>query len=290
MNKENLKTLATRMAFDRLTGEDRFYILRTAIEWSDGFDYGSEPPAKAESDDSYLLFRTYKEANRMLESLKRWFTLYPEESEVPYIVMPLFRLGKSGWEYVNGWNRQQVKNAVVCAVQRFAANGEGIVLYRLSLPEPHHIFDRRGPFGLPGLNRSAADPTDSVPENAEEHDRTYIFKSGEGNLSFAVHYENDVCFYIAKDAKANKESKSSMKSNEKTDGPNDAVDHPKHYTKGGIEVIDVISAFTQGLDGEEAFCAGNAIKYLCRWQDKNGVEDLKKAQWYVARLISLREE
>ena len=67
------------------------------------------------------------------------------------------------------------------------------------------------------------------------------------------------------------------------------VDHPNHYqSESGLEVIDVIKAFTSELSGEEAFCIGNAIKYICRYSKKNGVEDLEKAKWYIDRAISVR--
>jgi len=66
------------------------------------------------------------------------------------------------------------------------------------------------------------------------------------------------------------------------------VSHPSHYqSKNGIEVIDVIEAFTDGLEGIEAVCTANAIKYLCRWSKKNGVQDLEKAIWYLQHLINV---
>ena len=69
------------------------------------------------------------------------------------------------------------------------------------------------------------------------------------------------------------------------------IDHPNHYqSESGLEVIDVIKAFTSELSGEEAFCIGNAIKYICRYSKKNGVEDLEKAKWYIDRAISVRSE
>ena len=71
----------------------------------------------------------------------------------------------------------------------------------------------------------------------------------------------------------------------------DMVNHPKHYkAKNGMEVIDVIEAFTANLEGYEATHTGNVIKYICRWKEKNGLEDLKKAQWYLERLIKNIEE
>ncbi len=67
------------------------------------------------------------------------------------------------------------------------------------------------------------------------------------------------------------------------------VNHPKHYQKGGLECIDVIKAATDGLTGIEAFCIGNSLKYQWRWKEKNGIEDLKKARWYLDYLIGLEE-
>ena len=63
------------------------------------------------------------------------------------------------------------------------------------------------------------------------------------------------------------------------------VCHPKHYNQGGIECIDAIKAATVGKTGIEAFCVGNAIKYLFRYENKNGLEDVKKAKFYIDRLI-----
>ena len=66
----------------------------------------------------------------------------------------------------------------------------------------------------------------------------------------------------------------------------DNVNHPKHYTQGGIECIDAIKAATVGKSGIEAVCVANVVKYLWRYEEKNGVEDVKKARWYLERLIS----
>jgi len=65
----------------------------------------------------------------------------------------------------------------------------------------------------------------------------------------------------------------------------DAVDSPAHYQTGGLECIDVIDALTGPLRGKEAVYLGNVIKYLFRYPKKNGSEDLKKARWYLNRLI-----
>lgn len=64
------------------------------------------------------------------------------------------------------------------------------------------------------------------------------------------------------------------------------VNHPKHYqSKKGFEVIDVMDAFTEGLEGIEAVDTAQVIKYICRWKKKNGLEDLKKAKWYLDHLM-----
>ena len=61
----------------------------------------------------------------------------------------------------------------------------------------------------------------------------------------------------------------------------DMVNSPEHYNKAGIETIDALEAMlTSGLQG-------NIVKYLWRYRYKNGVEDLKKAQWYLNKLIEV---
>jgi len=59
----------------------------------------------------------------------------------------------------------------------------------------------------------------------------------------------------------------------------DIVNHPKHYTAGAIECIDYINAC--GFD----YLEGNIVKYVTRYKHKNGVEDLRKAEFYLRILI-----
>lgn len=67
---------------------------------------------------------------------------------------------------------------------------------------------------------------------------------------------------------------------------NDPVNHPNHYiSKRGLESIDVIKCFTEDLQGFEAVATANILKYMMRWKNKNGIEDLKKARWYLNELI-----
>ena len=66
----------------------------------------------------------------------------------------------------------------------------------------------------------------------------------------------------------------------------DNVEHPSHYCRGGIECIDAIEA-SLGKDEFTGFLRGNIIKYVWRYKDKNGLEDLKKAQWYLNKLIEV---
>ena len=61
--------------------------------------------------------------------------------------------------------------------------------------------------------------------------------------------------------------------------------NPNHYRQGKIECIDALEAATTNLMGLDAVCTANAIKYLWRWQEKGGVEDLKKSIWYINKLI-----
>ena len=68
----------------------------------------------------------------------------------------------------------------------------------------------------------------------------------------------------------------------------DNVNNPPHYGSGKIECIAYIEDF---LTPEEyiGYLRGNIAKYLHRWRYKNGLEDLKKATWYLDRLAELEE-
>lgn len=64
----------------------------------------------------------------------------------------------------------------------------------------------------------------------------------------------------------------------------DNVNHPKHYLKGGLECIQVIKAQLTP-EQYEGYLYGNVIKYMWRWKEKNGLEDLRKANHYLGWLI-----
>lgn len=68
---------------------------------------------------------------------------------------------------------------------------------------------------------------------------------------------------------------------------NDMVNHPGHYTQGSRETIDIIKDVLG--EGFEPFLVGNIIKYVSRYKFKNGSEDLKKAKWYLEKLIDENE-
>ena len=63
----------------------------------------------------------------------------------------------------------------------------------------------------------------------------------------------------------------------------ETVEHPAHYNKGSIEVIDFI------LDKELDFVEGNVVKYVCRHNFKGHLEDLRKARFYLDLMIKHRE-
>ena len=66
-----------------------------------------------------------------------------------------------------------------------------------------------------------------------------------------------------------------------------SVNSPPHYNQYGIECIDAIQAAT--ADGFEFYLQGNILKYLWRYNYKNGIEDLKKAQWYLNKLLEVKD-
>lgn len=69
----------------------------------------------------------------------------------------------------------------------------------------------------------------------------------------------------------------------------DSVNHPSHYETGKFECIDVMVE-TQGAEATKDFCVCNALKYLYRHKRKNGLEDIKKAIWYLNKFVELEEQ
>ena len=68
----------------------------------------------------------------------------------------------------------------------------------------------------------------------------------------------------------------------------DNVNHPEHYKlNNGYETIDFINAVCGA--GVDEYYRGNILKYICRYKDKGGAESLKKARWYLDRLIMIQE-
>lgn len=64
---------------------------------------------------------------------------------------------------------------------------------------------------------------------------------------------------------------------------------PNYYHVGSKEALEYIADIIKDLQGQEAFCCGNVLKYIIRYKNKNGVEDLKKAKHYIEKLIAINE-
>lgn len=68
----------------------------------------------------------------------------------------------------------------------------------------------------------------------------------------------------------------------------DLVNHPPHYQgRGGLEAISVIDGF---VEDPSSYYAGAILKYVCRYKNKNGIQDLEKAEWYLKRLIETEKK
>ena len=96
------------------------------------------------------------------------------------------------------------------------------------------------------------------------------------NVSSNPYYEDDPSFSARCDCMTDKPE-------------SDVVNHPSHYETGKFQCIDVM---VEALGREEVkgFCICNAFKYLYRCRRKNGLEDIKKARWYIDKFIELCEE
>lgn len=107
--------------------------------------------------------------------------------------------------------------------------------------------------------------------------------SGKGNWDYEIEFnpDNNECWCYSEDEiELIEEVQTSLSDVDKV--------NPPHYKKGKIECIDAIKAAVVGKSGFEGYMVGNIIKYVFRYEDKGGVEDLKKASWYINKLIDER--
>ncbi|EQC2099535.1 DUF3310 domain-containing protein [Listeria monocytogenes] len=132
-------------------------------------------------------------------------------------------------------------------------------------------------------------------------DNTVVIKECDADLGFSskgycerIYIDTPIQKYKAKQdkvAKCHDDAANAMKAlsaggvsvkNENTDN----VNNPSHYTAGGIETLDYIKAKVKDYP---SYVAGNILKYVSRYEHKNGIEDLKKAQFYLNDLIEWME-
>lgn len=141
------------------------------------------------------------------------------------------------------------------------------------------------------VNHRFSDDDIEVPDGAEclvtcGDDKGYIFYKGEFNLVLGIDDGWDFVDSTFKDFQ--KTWPRSRILWQRHTQQVDNVNHPSHYTQGGIECIEAIKASMT----HEAFCGylkGNVQKYMWRYEHKGGVESLKKAQWYLDRLVAERD-
>lgn len=117
----------------------------------------------------------------------------------------------------------------------------------------------------------------------------YTHSCKNKEINKAVEGETVICPFEDDYKSCLKFEMTSLNSETTTAESNDVVNHPNHYCQGGIECIKAIEA-SMPPDGFQDYCKGNVLKYIWRWRDKAGVEDLKKARVYLNWLIESAEK
>lgn len=103
------------------------------------------------------------------------------------------------------------------------------------------------------------------------------------------HFSLPVTNAICAECERSGESRKRWEANDEANPAGESVDHPCHYNQGKFECIDVMVE-TFGKDATQDFCLLNAFKYVWRTGEKNGVEDVKKARWYLDKYLELEGE
>lgn len=132
------------------------------------------------------------------------------------------------------------------------------------------------------VNHRFSDHDIEVPEGATQAFEQYADEYPVGFLKAGHHWASDKKYWVNRPL--NGREILWQRDTQQVDN----VNHPSHYTQGGIECIEAIKASMT----HEAFCGylkGNVQKYMWRYEHKGGVESLKKAQWYLDRLVAERD-
>lgn len=115
----------------------------------------------------------------------------------------------------------------------------------------------------------------------------WLVESMEPNKSFIFEYTNeyddadeDIVKYCANDVLATEDAYNAI--------TGDNVNHPSHYETGKFECFDVMRE-ALGDNVVKDFCIANSFKYIYRHKRKNGVEDIKKAKWYIDKYLELEK-
>ncbi len=137
------------------------------------------------------------------------------------------------------------------------------------------------------------EPTSSIaltmsPHLARSNWRIAMANNGTVSRTF-IEYNPATGFGKISPEELNEEAYRELFETPKPKTENDNVNHPSHYTQGSIECIDAIEASMEPAEFRGAMKA-NIIKYLWRYKHKNGLEDLKKARFYLERMIASYEK
>ncbi|AZV43579.1 gp62 protein [Peribacillus asahii] len=124
----------------------------------------------------------------------------------------------------------------------------------------------------------------------ENEDKVRVSKIDWINEQVEIQYDNEN-FKVVKLSDVILENDAELewvKVTDKVENKEDVVNNPSHYKSGGIETLDYIKAKTKP-EAFQGFLVGNVIKYISRYEHKNGLEDLKKAKFYLDKLITEKE-
>lgn len=128
------------------------------------------------------------------------------------------------------------------------------------------------------------DMKEAYPVHIDGMDRTYRFFASEMEK---ISTEKELEVIEKSDAKDDCCEKKEKKMEDKV--KEDKVNHPRHYDlPGGGQAIDVIDDMLDDTE-IEGYYKGNIINYIARYKGKGGAESLKKARWYLDKLIALKE-
>lgn len=220
------------------------------------------------------------------EGVPDGWILVPEEAEVYSEFADRKIFLKFNEEIVFGYIKDVFEILPIWSKKEIVVDRKSRILWIRKMKE--YLVERDGKYEL--VEAYHLDGGIEVPEGADEYKSNGKFYRDNGKCFYSVLecWNLSTAYSNYKNLWQRKPSLNDQYAEIEEVRQTDNVNNPEHYNKGGVECIDAIES-SMTKEAFAGYLKGNIQKYMWRYENKGGAESLKKAQWYLNKLVNLIE-